>query len=53
MRDRTDAAVRDGWLLDVDAIDLMQRACAAKVRWHDLSGGDCGGYSPPAWNTSP
>lgn len=53
MLDKTDAAVRDGWLLEADAIDLMQRACAAKVRWHDLSGGDCGGYSPPAWNTSP
>ncbi len=53
MRARTDAAVRDGWLLPADAIDLMQRACAAKVRWHEASPGDCGPYVPPPFASAP
>lgn len=43
----TDAAVTKGWLLPTDAVDLMRRACAAKVRWIDISG-SCGTYVPPA-----
>lgn len=47
MAARTDEAVRQGWLLPTDAIDLIDRVCAAKVRWHDLSGTGCGEYVPP------
>ena len=33
MQAKTDAAVRDGWLLPADAADLMRRVAAAKNRW--------------------
>lgn len=39
---KTEAAVSGGWLLPADAADLLARACAAKVRWQDVGGGDCG-----------
>jgi hypothetical protein len=48
MRSATDAAVRDGWLLPDDAVDLMARVCAAKSRWPLESAGDCDPYEPPA-----
>jgi hypothetical protein len=41
MKQRTQAAVRRGWLLPDDAVDLLHRACAAKIRWEDFSGGAC------------
>ena len=41
MKAATEAAVSAGWLLPPDATDLLERACRAKVRWQDLSGGDC------------
>jgi hypothetical protein len=45
----TDAAVRGGWILPPDAIDLMTRACAAKVRFPDVDH-PCPAYSPPAYD---
>ena len=50
MADRTDAAVAGGWLLPDDAVDLMTRACAAKVRFPD-STRTCEPYTPPAYDT--
>jgi hypothetical protein len=41
MKQHTQAAVRGGWLLADDAVDLLHRACAAKTRWEDFSGGAC------------
>jgi hypothetical protein len=37
----TAASVAGGWLLPDDAVDLLARACVAKVRWGDLSGSSC------------
>jgi hypothetical protein len=41
MRERTDAAVRDGFLLPVDAVDLMRRACRAHNRWGTPPAAEC------------
>lgn len=49
MAARTDAAVRDGWLLPADAVDLMARACAARVRF-PLTTTPCATYRPPEFN---
>ena len=46
MKAHTDADVRDGWLLRTDAVDLMDRVCAAQTRW-GLSGQPCPTYDPP------
>ena len=48
----TDAAVSGGWMLPPDAIDLMARACAAKVRFPDADHA-CPAYTPPAYDVSP
>jgi hypothetical protein len=48
MADRSDDAVAAGWLLPEDAIDLMRRACAARVRW-PAPQADCAAYEPPAF----
>jgi hypothetical protein len=48
----TDAAVSAGWILPPDAIDLMARACAAKVRFPDADH-QCPAYAPPAYDTAP
>jgi Alpha/beta hydrolase domain len=37
----TKASVAAGWLLPADGRDMLGRACAAKNRWGDLSGGSC------------
>jgi hypothetical protein len=50
MADRTDQAVADGWLLPEDAVDLMQRACAAKIRFPD-AGRTCPAYVAPAYGS--
>ena len=50
MKDRTDQAVADGWLLPPDAIDLMRRACAASIRFGQAAA-PCPGYTPPPFNT--
>ncbi|MDQ1425680.1 MAG: hypothetical protein QOD72_3178 [Acidimicrobiaceae bacterium] len=50
MKDRTDQAVAGGWLLPPDAIDLMQRACAASIRFGQAQAA-CPAYVPPAFNT--
>jgi hypothetical protein len=50
MAARTDAAVAGGWMLPEDAIDLMARACAARVRFLE-GGGTCATYVPPAYDT--
>jgi hypothetical protein len=52
MKDRTDQAVADGWLLPPDAIDLMSRACAANVRFGQAPAA-CPAYIPPAFNALP
>jgi hypothetical protein len=49
MARRTDAAVSGGWMLPEDAVDLMARACAARVRFA-LAAGDCPAYAPPAYD---
>ncbi len=45
----TDAAVAGGWILPPDAVDLMARACAAKIRFPD-SDRTCPSYAPPAYD---
>jgi hypothetical protein len=50
MAARTDAAVAGGWMLPEDAIDLMARACAARVRFLETTG-TCAAYVPPAYDT--
>ena len=50
MADRTDAAVAGGWMLPEDAVDLMARACAARVRFPATSG-PCAAFVPPAYDT--
>ena len=48
---RSDAAVRAGWLLPDDAVDLMRRACAASNRWSLVAGAaSCPPYTPPPFN---
>jgi hypothetical protein len=49
MAERTDAAVRAGWLLPVDAVDLMRRVCRASVRF-GTPGAPCATYVPPPFN---
>jgi hypothetical protein len=49
MQARTDQAVEDGWLLPLDAIDLMRRVCAASIRFGQARG-ECPAYMPPAFN---
>ena len=41
MKAATAASVGAGWLLTEDGADLMARACAAKVRWQDISTTPC------------
>lgn len=48
MRARTDAAVLAGWLLFDDAVDLMDRVCAAQTRWHLPTPVACPRYVQPA-----
>jgi hypothetical protein len=52
MQERTDAAVRGGWLLPDDAVDLMQRACAASVRFGQAPA-ECPTYAPPEFDSQP
>jgi hypothetical protein len=52
MAARTDAAVTAGWLLPADAVDLMTRACAAKVRFNDAQR-VCPTYTAPAYDAPP
>ena len=51
MADRSDAAVSAGWLLPEDAVDLMRRACAARVRWPSTQR-DCASYAPPTFRAA-
>lgn len=51
MADRSDAAVAAGWLLPEDAIDLMRRACEARIRWLPPQP-PCPPYDPPAFRSS-
>jgi hypothetical protein len=46
----TGAAVSAGWLLPPDAIDLMQRACAAQARFSVGPTHLCATYDPPAYD---
>ncbi len=45
----TDEAVAGGWVLPADAIDQMERACAARIRFPDADR-TCPTYSPPAYD---
>jgi hypothetical protein len=50
----TDTAVVNGWLLPVDAVDMMRRACLARNRWGEPAGVDgCPSYAPPAFDSAP
>ena len=49
MRAATDTAVRRGWLLPPDAVDMMRRVCTAAARF---GGGRCAPYAPPAFATT-
>ena len=40
-KEKTVDAVAAGFLLPEDAHDLLTRACAARIRWQDLSGAPC------------
>jgi hypothetical protein len=46
----TDRAVAKGWILPDDALDLMARACGARVRFPDAND-RCPTYRPPAYDT--
>jgi hypothetical protein len=46
MKIHTDDAVRAGWVLRTDAIDLMNRVCAAQNRW-STPAVPCPTYQPP------
>jgi hypothetical protein len=52
MKAASDGAVRAGWLLPPDAVDMMRRACKAKNRFGQAAG-PCGLYSPPAFDSLP
>jgi hypothetical protein len=52
MAKATDAAVSAGWLLPIDAVDLMRRACAAQNRWGALAAAPCAPYAPPVFNVA-
>jgi len=52
MKGRTDDAVTQGWLLPDDAIDLMTRVCAARVRFGEPDA-PCPDYMPPAYDSAP
>ena len=41
MKSATLASVNAGWLLPEDGADLLQRACAAKIRWQQLGATPC------------
>lgn len=41
MQTATANSVSEGWMLPEDGADLMARACAARVRWQDLSTTPC------------
>ena len=47
MATATDTAVRQGWLLPVDAKDQMRRVCSIRVRFDPLDTGRCERYDPP------
>ena len=48
MAERTDVAVSAGWMLPEDAVDLMRRACRARVRFPAFDG-ECPAYVAPAF----
>jgi hypothetical protein len=41
MKSATLASTSAGWLLPEDGADLLQRACAAKIRWQQLGASGC------------
>ncbi|CAB4698446.1 MAG: hypothetical protein F2667_04210 [Actinobacteria bacterium] len=47
MAQATDLAVRRGWLLPVDAVDMMRRVCSAQGRYVTGDQGTCRDYAPP------
>jgi hypothetical protein len=49
MAERSDVAVAAGWLLPDDAVDLMERVCAASVRFQ-LTPASCPAYAPPKFD---
>jgi hypothetical protein len=51
MAEHTDRAVASGWLLPPDAVDLMRRACEARIRFGPLTPADCPAYVAPAFNS--
>jgi hypothetical protein len=46
----TDRAVSEGWILPEDAVDLMQRVCAARIRF-PATAAPCAPYDPPEYFT--
>jgi hypothetical protein len=48
MAEHADAAAAAGWLLPEDAVDLLRRACAARVRWPPGQA-PCAPYVAPAF----
>jgi len=49
MAGRSDAAVAAGWLLPDDAVDLMERVCAASIRFQPTPA-SCPVYVPPKFD---
>ena len=47
MREATDRAVRQGWLLPPDAVDQMRRVCDIRPRYPEADRGACRSYTPP------
>jgi len=41
MKAATQSTLAAGWLLPPDAADLMQRVCAAQIRWQQLPKTPC------------
>jgi hypothetical protein len=50
MAEATDRSVAEGWVLPEDAVDLMARVCAARIRFPDATAA-CAPYTPPAYFT--
>jgi hypothetical protein len=55
MKRATNRAVKRGWLLPVDARDMMRRVCAVQSRYPDALRGTCraASYDPPRFRSKP
>ena len=52
MKEATDRAVSNGWLLPPDAVDQMRRVCTVQSRYPAADRGTCKTYAPPEFASS-